>query len=282
MSNPIYAMDTHFMCANNVGPSVEEQAQLVKACGYDAYYVTGSDKRPGNAEKFGQFLGASQNAGLGFAAAFDCMNIIEGPKTEKLEELERIISQLPDGARFEIAMKCGEFGDNLGNTERDEDAMTWLRPISELLEKYNVEGSLYPHFGFYLETFSDGLRLARKLNHPKVKVIFCGYHWFRVRCEADRPTEPGFAELFEEAGELLNAVNLCGTQLVEKEEDIANGMNPSIEPLDAGTMDNAGLVAELKRIGFTGPIGIQGFGVNDTAKSALERSFNTLNQYIKD
>jgi len=36
-------MDTHFMCANE-GPSVDEQAKIVKAAGFDGYYVTAGTK----------------------------------------------------------------------------------------------------------------------------------------------------------------------------------------------------------------------------------------------
>ena len=67
MSNRIYAMDTHFMCGNE-GPSIEEQAAMVKKAGYDDYYVTGAVY---DLSKFDRTLKASRQAGLGLNAAFE-------------------------------------------------------------------------------------------------------------------------------------------------------------------------------------------------------------------
>lgn len=263
------------MCENE-GPSLEEQVALVKSVGYDDYYLTGAVNDVG---KFERYLKASLDAGLGFNAAFECFDVKKTPKPEDLEHVEQVVSQLPDYARLEIALVCDGMGNNVGDASQDDRALAWLGPISCILEKYNIEASLYPHFAFLLETLEDAIRLARKVDHPKMKVMFTSYHWFRVRnCEARG--QPDYPDLFTEAGNLLNAVNLCGSRVLEKEEDAVGGMNPSIEPIDAGTKDVPGILAELERIGFTGPIGIQGYSVNDSPESALRRSFSQLKQLI--
>ena len=263
-----YAMDTHFMC-DNQGPSIEEQLRLVKEAGYDDSYVTGAVDDP---EKLLNTLETADRVGLGFNAAFQCFDISQPPTEELLERTEAVVSKLPPGARFEIALTCGGFDQNLGNVDCDGKALDWLRPLIPILERYNIEASLYPHFGFYLETLSDALRLAGKTDHPLIKVIFCGYHWYRVG------KEPSLGELIDRAAGRLNAANLCGSRHLDDPAKVINGLNPSIEPLDTGHLDNSAILHELKRIGYNGPIGIQGYGVNCPANEALTRSFKALQQ----
>jgi sugar phosphate isomerase/epimerase len=263
-------MDTHFKC-DNAGPSIEEQVRMVKEAGYDDYYFTDAVDKRGELEKA---LKASLGAGLGFNAAFQRFDVREGPSPENLDRIEGLVTLLPRGTRLEISLTCGEWAENVGNVDCDEKALAWLLPIASILEKHQIEGSLYPHFGFYLETFSDALRLAEKVNHPLIKVIFCGYHWYNVG------KEPDFAELFAKAGDRLNAVNLCGSRHWDDGSQIVNGLNPSIEPLDSGTLPNTAIITELLRIGYTGPIGVQGYGVNAPASEALKRSMRFLSQSL--
>lgn len=271
MKNRIYAMDTHFMC-DNAGPSTEEQVRMVKAAGFDDYYFTDAVTKRDELEKV---IEASREAGLGFSSAFQRFDVRETPSPEYLQRIEDLVKVLPCGTRLEIALTCGEWAENVGNVDCDERALAWLRPIADILEKCHREGSLYPHFGFYLETFSDALRLAAKTNHPLLKVMFCGYHWYNVG------KEPDFADLFSRAGDRLNAVNLCGSRHWHDKSQIVNGLNPSIEPLDSGTLPNEAIIAQLIQIGYTGPIGVQGYGVNAPAADALERSQAYLSQCLR-
>jgi sugar phosphate isomerase/epimerase len=267
----MYAMDTHFMSSNQ-GPTPLEQVHMVKEAGYDDYYVTDAVTKY---DRSLEIQSASNAAGLGLNAAFNNFNVSSAPTPEALQNLERVLAGLHAPTRFEISLLCGEFGEHTGDASKDGMALAWLKPIAALLETHGIQGSLYPHFGFYLETFTDALRLQEKVNSPNLNVIFCGYHFFRVG------KEKSFADLFDQAGDRLNAVNLCGTQHLPDPAQEINGLNPTIEPLDAGTMDNRVIVKDLINRGYTGPIGIQGYGVNATPKDALQRSYQTLQSYFK-
>jgi len=274
MKNTIYAMDTHFMCENE-GPPADEQVEIAKAIGYTGYYVTGSILSP---ERFHEYWNSANAAGIGLAAAFEGIDVAEPPTPKQLRQAEDVISRLRAPSRVELALKCGGMGENVGNQRCDELALNWLIPIAELLERQGIEGSLYPHFGFYLETLQDALRLQEKVGSNKLKVIFCSYHWYHVHVRV-RP-QPTIRDLLTMAGKQLNAVNLCGSRPVPEPEKQVWGLHPSIEPLDSGTMDVAEIFRELKASQFSGPIGIQGYGINAPAKEALMRSFRAIQKLI--
>lgn len=261
MNNRIYAMDTHFMCANE-GPSIEEQAKIVKDAGYDGYYVTA---RTSELQKIKDFVKASKDAGLEFTSMLTFVELDDELTDEAIQGYADTIDQLDSSTILEITITKGGFtNEGMGDESHDDTALEWLKRITELADAKGIQIALYPHFGFWLETVSDGLRLAKKLNNPNVGVILTSYHWYRVKKEG--------MEIFDEAAPYLKSVNLCGSRHWENEEDVANGMNPSIEPIDAGTKDIEAIFAKLKEINFTGAIGIQGYGVNAPAKEALDRS----------
>jgi len=249
-------------------PSLEAQVQMIKDAGYDDYYVT--DGR-GDRERLQKICELSRDAGLGIAAIFEGIDIIEAPGKKDLAALEKVLGLLAGSGRLEISMRHGEFGQAMGDQSLDSKAAAWLHPIVELLEKHGVHGSLYPHFGLYLETFTDALRLAEAVSSPSLGVIFCGYHWFRVA------KEPSISELFNKVGARLNAVNLSGSEMRTIE---INGLNPSIDPLDTGTLDNTHIVQELQRLSYQGPIGIQGYGVSVSPQEALLSSATRLKQLL--
>ncbi|MEM1213187.1 MAG: TIM barrel protein [Planctomycetota bacterium] len=275
MTQRLFAMDTHFM-GDNQGPTPAEQAALVKAIGYDDYYVTGGVN---NTDKFDALRGAADDAGLGINAAYETFEILQPPTAADLESVEHVLSLLPDYGRLEIALTAGGMTQDSSQADHDAEALAWLEPIAQLLEKHGREASLYPHFYFYVETLQDAIRLADKVDQPLLKVMFTSYHWFFAWHNLSH-TEPDYAKLFDQAGDRLNAVNLCGSHVFASEEEAAGRMNPSIDPLDTGDKDIDGIVAELRRINFQGPIGIQGYAVTDTAERALNRSFTKLKSLL--
>lgn len=273
--NRLYAMDTHFMCANE-GPSPKEQAELVKSIGFENYYVTGSIN---NIDRFEHYALASRSAGIEINAAFESIDILSPFTRTHLAHTERVLQLLPSHGRIELALTAGGFGSHVGNHELDDHAVEWLDAITDLLEQEKREVSLYPHFGFYLETFEDALRVARKISSAWVRVIFTSYHWFHVQVHQGH-RQPSSAQLFAEAGDLLNAVNLCGSSRLAGPQAESAPLNPSIAPLDEGDADVASMVSELIRIGFTGPIGVQGYAVTAPAKDALARSHEMLRRML--
>lgn len=264
MSNSLYAMDTHFMCAN-VGPDVDTQARMVKAAGYDEYYVTSDLDTP---EKSLDFARASREAGLGFNAVFMRLDAAATPTADDLVKFKEMLDGIDSPTRIEFSVWHASMFEKVGDPSTDEGTLAWVKFLMPALEEKGIKACFYPHFGFSLETFGDALRLADAIPHELLGVQYCGYHWYR--CD-----KTPVRELFDRAGDKLFGVNLCGSTFVGEGNEI-NGLDPTIEPLDVGTMDNADVMNALKEIAYAGPIGIQGYGVTAPAEDALNRSFQQL------
>ncbi|GEM_PF-3564487 len=268
MTHRIFAMDTHFMCRNE-GPSVSEQAEMVKAVGYDDYYVTSDLDNP---SKSLEFLQASAEAGLGFNAVFMRLDAAVTPGEEDLAHFKTLVEALDPSTRIEFSAWHGGFNEKVGDPSADAGLVPWLKTLMPLLEEKGIQACLYPHFGFSLEKVEDSLRLIEQVPHELLGTMFCGYHWYR--CD-----QTPVAELFDQAGDRLFAVNLCGTALVE-EGTQKHDLNPTIEPLDSGEMDNAEVLKQLKSLNYSGSIGIQGYDVTAPAEEALTRSLTELKRLI--
>jgi sugar phosphate isomerase/epimerase len=252
MKNRLFAMDTHFMFADPPRP-VKEQAALIKESGYDDYYHLAMLP---DAVKLGEKITACREVGVGMHAVYVTLDVSVAPTEESLLPLADLLKEMTSPMMLEVSINLAQsLPRTLGDPAHDEKALAWLRALLPHVEKSGVCLVLYAHVNFWMETMTDAMRLARKAASPHVGVAFCGYHFYRVGRESA-------ADLIADAGALLKSVNLNGSRHISNPEDVVHELNPSIEPVDAGTMDNAAVIAELKRHGYTGPIGIQGYGVN--------------------
>lgn len=268
MKPTLYAMDTHFMC-DPASPSVEDQAACVKAAGYDDFYVTSDLETP---EKSLDYARASQAAGLGFNAVYMRLDASVTPREHHLNLFRQMLEGIRPPTRVEFSVWHGAFDEKTGDPSADPGALRWLRFLLPSLEERGIRACLYPHFGFSLETMGDALRLLEALPHELLGAVFCGYHWYRV----DRTP---VRELLASVGDRLFAVNLSGSSFVGPGREI-NGLDPLIQPLDEGDLDNADVVAALREFGYAGPVGVQGYGVTAPAREALIRSATALRRWL--
>ena len=59
----------------------------------------------------------------------------------------------------------------------------------------------------------------------------------------------------------------------------AMGWDRLIQPLDAGTYDLASFVRTLDKVGYTGPVGFQGFNIKLEPREALARSVTAWRKF---
>ncbi len=269
MNNRIYATDTHFMVQAREY-SLEEQCRIVKECGYDDYYATAFDFDP---TKVAACRDASASHGLGFSGAYVCIDIAEAPEGEVLEKTLAIMRELSAPSDIEVAIACGRPGQETSDPDLDKSAIQWIEAMLPVAEEQEISICLYPHFGLWMEKFGDCLRLLDKVNLERVGVAFTGYHWFRS-------DNTDLGSLIGRAGSHLRRVNLCGSRLIPEGNEAPNGLNPSIEPLDSGELDNKAIIAQLRSVGYCGPIGILGYSVTAEAADALQRSATQLREWM--
>jgi sugar phosphate isomerase/epimerase len=128
----------------------------------------------------------------------------------------------------------------------DGIAEKWLEKALKICERRNIDILLYTHLSFWLERHEDAVRLCRRLNHPHLGIVFCGYHWYAV----DGTNLTG---ILKEAAPYLKQANLSGS----RRNPHGFGNVATIEPLDEGELDNFALLGQLKKIGFQGMFGFR-------------------------
>jgi hypothetical protein len=109
------------------------------------------------------------------------------------------------------------------------------------------------------------VRLVQQLDDPAVRVVFSGFHWFAVDGRDPKA-------LLEMATPYLASANLCGSRRGPN----ALGMPATIEPLDSGQLDNFNLLGLLKRNGYQGPVGLQGYSIGGDPYPRLKRSIDVF------
>jgi sugar phosphate isomerase/epimerase len=155
----------------------------------------------------------------------------------------------------------------------DAMAVAAVREVADAAAKYGLSVSLYPHFGNLIERVDDAVRIAEKTGRHNVGVTFNLCHWLRT----DGPDS--MARALKLALPRLSLVTINGADRNGKD------WGRLIQPLDRGDFDIGALLAELKRLGYRGPIGLQGYDVANhlgiEPGENLCRSMSAWRDYVK-
>lgn len=130
-------------------------------------------------------------------------------------------------------------------------AVAAIREVADAAAAYNVPVSLYPHVMYLAERVGDVVRLAEKSERKNVGVTFNLCHWLRTDGAGS------MERVLKLAIPRLSVVTINGADRDGKEW---------IQPLDSGNFDVAALLRELQRLGYRGPIGLQGWNVANRYK----------------
>ena len=245
-----FCMDTH----DAKKRSLQQQAELLKELGYDGAGHLWLDNA---AER----LKTLDQAGLKLFQIYMKLSLDAKPSGDR-----QPISQQPE---IGVSRRCPTMlavlvgGGKPSDASLDGRAAQLLREIADLAEPQGVRVVLYPHVGDWLEKFDDAIRVARKVDRPGVGVMFNLCHFLKVSDERN------IKGLLEQAGPLLMAVSINGC---DGSAEIRAGKGKWIVPLDEGNFDMAVLLKTLKGVNYTGPVGIQCYGIGGDAREHLARS----------
>lgn len=258
MKNPLYAMDTHFF--TTIGSySFDVRCQMLKELGYDATYLTLWTSAAW--ESLSQVQHVQQRHGLSVAAVYATWVLSEGAQSPGNARIVRLAETLQGCDTIELAFARGDKGPQPSDPGGDGAAVRAIDRLLRICERRGIRLLLYPHITFWLERIGDAVRLCRRVAHPQLGAVFCGYHWYAADGK-------DIAARLTSAAPYLRHANLCGTRRVWGKD----GASCSIEPLDDGEMDNFAVLGLLHELGFQGAIGIQGYGVGGDVYTKLKRS----------
>lgn len=152
----------------------------------------------------------------------------------------------------------------VSSPDADDFAIAQIRAIADVAKTNHIRVALYPHAGFWLARVDDAQRLTDKINRPDVGVTFNLCHWLKVE-GAERDPLPVLRATLPR----LMFVTISGADTGDTR---TFGWDRLIQPLDAGTYDLAGFVKNLRALGYTGPVGFQGYNIKAEPREVLARS----------
>jgi sugar phosphate isomerase/epimerase len=134
-------------------------------------------------------------------------------------------------------------GDEVTNFDRQ-----MIQRLLPICERRGLEISLYPHARYGMQTTTEAVALCREFNHPRLNIVFNGYHWYATE-------EQALEQRLDAMWPWLKQVNIAGA----RRSPLGWGGLATIEPLDEGEMDNFVLLGALERRCFDGRFGVLGW-----------------------
>ena len=250
LPNAFYAMDTAF---RRRGLTTDKELALLKQLGYDG--IGWHEEPPQRAKASAE---AMAKAGLKMHAIYCPAKVTPKGELTHSAKLPELMAALKGHGTI-IWLHIGGKGPAFGSLTGREPLIKKLRELSEIAKANGLRIAIYPHVGEWTAKFADAVKLAKLVKHPQFGVSLNLCHAMAMGEEKAIPT------LIEEAKDVLVTVTICGA-----DAGVTGGKwKQLIQTLDKGTYDVGIVLRKLKKIGFTGPIGFQGYGIKGDARSVL-------------
>ena len=163
------------------------------------------------------------------------------------DRLSHAIKQLAGhGTIVELALRSGSEHDKPSSPRADGRAAELVHRIADVAASQGLRVALYPHTHDWLERVEDAVRLAMRVNRENVGVTFNLHHWL---CTDG-----------EQLDARLHLALAQGVECFHQRGDRRGARDGVIETLDRGAYDVAGFLAAVERLGYAGPLSLQGWG----------------------
>jgi sugar phosphate isomerase/epimerase len=250
-ANPFFAMDT----------AVRDLSELdtIKSLGYD-----GIGWKTGSAEEVAASVAQVRQHGLKlFAVYSDPYAVLTATGLVLDARLELAMKAL-EGTNAVIWLPINSEVFKASSPDGDTIAVPALQKLADTAATHGLRVAIYPHKGCWIERIQDAVRVAKAVNRKNLGVTFNLCHCLMVGDEAKIP------ELLAEAKPYLFLVTINGADSGKPNSD----WEQLIRPLDEGTYDTGRLLRTLEKLNYSGPIGLQGYGVKLPTKENLTRSMS--------
>jgi sugar phosphate isomerase/epimerase len=253
-ANPFFAMDTALR-DSKVKSSADAQAALLKELGYAGIGASGylSD----------EYMAAFDRQGLKVFNTYLTLDF-DPAKPEFDPQLKDLITRLKgrDTALWLAIGNVSRDGVKLKPSDPagDEIVVPRLSELAGLARTGGVRIALYPHTAFWLERVDDALRVVGKVKQANVGATFNLCHWLKV--EGDRDPQP----VLKAALPHLSFVSINGA---DHGDTRSMDWKRLIQPLGQGSYQVGAVLQTLKELGYSGPVGFQGYGIQGDSRQSL-------------
>ena len=249
-----FCIDTHDAKKRNL----EQQAQMLKELGYDGVGHLWLDNIP-------ERLKTLDAAGLKLYQITMVVDITPGKQAydPKFKEVLPVLKGR--GVQFLLLMNGLKPSDPAG----DARAVEIVREMAAVAAESGAQVLLYPHSNMWMERIEDAERVAEKVDRSNVGVMFNLCHWLRVSKGRD------YKRVLAHAMPRLRAISINGAD----EFDDQPGWGHYIQPLGRGSFDMLAFLKTLRQLGYTGPIGLQCYGIEGDVRDNLAESIKAWRGY---
>ena len=150
-------------------------------------------------------------------------------------------------------------------------AVRLMRQAADAARQAGLQISIYPHFGSWIEQTEQAFHLANETQSDRVGCTFNLYHWLKV--EGPNDLEAKAKTVLPK----LNCITINGSRRNASKLKVEEG----ILPLGEGDYDVEAFVRTFVRLGYTGPIGLQGYGIGGDIRAKLDNSLREWRTYCK-
>jgi len=249
---PFYAMDTGLRGPDV--PTIAAKVALLKKLGY-----TGVDAGLSPAT-LPQWLEELDKAGLELWAVYVTPSLDSGLPPTLADSVKLMKGRR---TRIELAMSSKQFKPS--DPAGDAKAVEMLTQVSDWTADTGPVVSVYPHRGSWTERVDDGVRLAKQVGRKNVGTNFNLIHWRWL------PQPKPLDALLAEALPHLMTVTINGLAAAPA------GKGPQadkIVPLDQGEYDVTAFMETVKKVGYRGPVGFQGFSIPGPSEEILKHTMD--------
>jgi sugar phosphate isomerase/epimerase len=250
-ANPFFAMDT--ATKDDKHKTAKQQVEMVKELGYAGIGCTAGKGLAEMAEEL------DKNSLRLFAVYVGCN--IDADVRNYGPELKEAI-EVMKGRNSILWLFVQSKKLKPSSLEGDARAVQVIREIADMAAESRVRVALYPHTGFWVERVEDAIRVAKKVGRKNVGVTFNLCHWLRT------DDEKNMKSLIKSAMPHLFVVSINGADSGGKD------WKQLIQTLDRGSFNIQRFLKVLYKAGYTGPIGLQGYGIGGDAYENLKRSMS--------
>ncbi len=236
-----------------VGVPPGDQPALLKELGYDGMEYNAPLR------DIPEMLTALDAEGLKMFSVYSGANVDAGQPPYD-PDLKAAIAQL-NGRHILISLFVT--GGVPSSADSDDRAVDVIREIADMAEASGLRVAIYPHVGMYVARVEDAVRIAKKVDRKNVGVGFNLCHFLKL------DDETNLERRLTEAQPHLFTVSINGADGGDTNQF---GWDRLIQTLDRGSFDVAHLLKTLKRLGFTGPVGLQSYAIPGAPRENLRRS----------
>jgi sugar phosphate isomerase/epimerase len=188
-----------------------------------------------------------------------------------LKEWKEIIPKL-EGT--DILFWCHLHSAKFKSSDQEADAIIipLIQELADFAKPYGVKLAIYPHVWFLAEKPEDSFRIAEKVNRENVGTVFNLPHFLKT------DSEENLEKILNLIFPRLFAVSICGADAGDTKN---MDWDRLIQPLGQGSFDTYRLVEFLVDKGYTGPFGLQTYGLKGSPENYLYQSGKAWNSFEK-